>query len=113
MSDPQAVFRALSDPTRRDIITMLNDEGEKTVSQIASEYAMTRPGVSKHLGVLQDADLIQTEKRGRETYNSLNREPLKAATDWMNFYSGMWENKLSGLDLGLDLESELNGQAAE
>ena len=104
----QFVFRALSDPTRRDIITMLSEQGEKTVSQIAAEYAMTRPGVSKHLGVLQDADLIQTEKRGRETYNSLNREPLKAATDWMNFYSGMWDNKLSGLDLGLDL-----GLAAE
>ena len=60
--DHQPVFRALADPTRRAIISMLA-ETPKPISQIASAFEMTRPAVAKHLRILEEGDIILIEKR--------------------------------------------------
>ena len=95
MPDPD-VFRAIADPTRRAIPSMLA-EGDLRVSDIASQFEMSRPAVSKHLAQLESADLILVERQGREAINRLNPEGLKPVADWLNFFSRFWDDKLDKL----------------
>jgi ArsR family transcriptional regulator, arsenate/arsenite/antimonite-responsive transcriptional repressor len=66
-----AAFRALADPTRREILRMLRD-GPKTSGEIASRFGSSWPTISRHLAVLRDAGLAVTERRGQEIYYDLN-----------------------------------------
>jgi ArsR family transcriptional regulator, arsenate/arsenite/antimonite-responsive transcriptional repressor len=64
-------FRALADPTRRDILAMLRS-GPRTSGEIAARFDSSWPTISRHLSVLRDADLVLTERRGQEIYYELN-----------------------------------------
>jgi len=101
MVDAQPVFRAIADPTRRAIISMLA-QNEMTVGDVASAFSMTRPAVAKHLAVLRGAELIRSEKRGRETINQLQPERLKAVSEWLEFYSSFWDDKLLKLKAAVE-----------
>lgn len=92
----QAVFRALADPTRREILAMLAD-GPRPVGDIAAEFEMTRPAVAKHLAVLRDGDLIIIKAKGRERINHLNAAPLRSAADWLVCFDRFWDEKLADL----------------
>ena len=95
--DPiQSVFRALADPTRREIIEMLMD-GPRPISQIAERFEMSRPAVAKHLAVLKDGDLIHVRVQGRERINALNPEPLKSVADWIGHFDRFWDDRLAKL----------------
>jgi DNA-binding transcriptional ArsR family regulator len=92
-----ATFAALADPTRRAILARLAS-GETTVTALAEPFAMSLPAVTKHLKVLENAGLIS---RGREAqYRPCRLEPgsLKAATDWLEQYRQLWEERLDGLE---------------
>lgn len=95
MSDTD-VFKAISDPTRRTILGLLAHE-QLRVRDIADRFDMTRPAVSKHLALLESADLIRVERRGRETYNQLNPDGLKPVAEWLTFFSEFWDDKLAKL----------------
>jgi len=95
-NDTQHIFRAISDPTRRAIIGLLAGN-DMTVNQIAERFEMSRPGIAKHLGILQEGNLITVEPRGRERVNSLRPESLKIVADWAAYYSRFWDEKLSNL----------------
>ncbi len=92
----QAAFRALADPTRREIITMLG-EGERTVADVASHFAITRAAVKKHLIVLEEGQIVTTERRGRETFNKLEPLALKRASDWLRTFEVFWDDRLFAL----------------
>ena len=92
----QPIFRAIADPTRRSIIAMLARQ-ELTVGDVAKAFSMTRPAVAKHLAVLREAKLIRTERRGRKTFNQLQPGELKVVSDWLEFYSQFWDDKLQNL----------------
>ncbi len=92
----QDVFRAIADPTRRAIMSMLV-KGDLRVSDIASQFEMSRPAVSKHLAQLEAADLILVERQGREAINKLNPEGLKPVAEWLSFFSQFWDDKLANL----------------
>lgn len=92
----QPVFRALADPTRRAIITMLAD-GPRPIGDIAAEFAMTRPAVAKHLLILREGGLIHTAVKGRERINYFNPEALRTAADWLNRFDRFWDEKLADL----------------
>ncbi len=92
----QAAFRALADPTRRDILTALST-GEMTVQQLTERFPMTRAAVKKHLVVLEDGGLLTTRRQGRETFNKLHPEGLKPVTDWLNYFDQFWDTHLSAL----------------
>jgi ArsR family transcriptional regulator len=66
----QDVFQAFSDPTRREIVRMLQD-GDMTAGAIADRFDMTKPSISHHLGVLKAAGLVRAERRGQELNYSL------------------------------------------
>ncbi len=96
-ADPaQPVFRALADPTRRAIISMLAD-GPRPIAEIASAFDMTRPAVAKHLAILKEGGVIAVEAKGRERINRLNPDALKTAADWLSYFDRFWDARLASL----------------
>ena len=81
------VFRALGDPTRRRLLDMLNHRNGQTLSELCAGLDIARQSVSKHLAVLEGANLVTTVRRGREKLHHLNAEPINAIADrWINQY---------------------------
>ena len=78
----QETFRALSDPTRREILHLLRD-GAKTAGEIGSHFDMTGATVSHHLSVLREAGLISDDRRGKYIYYELNLSVLDEITGWI------------------------------
>ena|SRR5687767_9857702 len=97
---PQALdstFAALSDPTRRAILTRLA-EGEASILQLKQPYSMSLPAFSKHVRVLEQAGLLERRKVGREHRCRLAPGPLQDASNWLTFYQRFWLGKLDALD---------------
>ena len=92
----QSAFRALADPTRRDILVMLSD-GDMTLGDVAGRFDMTRAAVKKHLTVLEDGALIWSEPRGRERIHHLNPKAIQPAFDWLKYFDRFWDDKLETL----------------
>lgn len=103
--DLQPVFRALADPTRRAIISMLA-AGERPIAEIAAAFDMTRPAVAKHLAVLLEGDLIAVEQRGRERINRLNPRALRTAADWLNHFDVFWDERLAALKSAVERKGD-------
>jgi DNA-binding transcriptional ArsR family regulator len=90
-------FAALADPTRRAILGRLAD-GEASVTELAEPFEMTLPAVSKHLKVLERAGLITRTRRAQWRPCQLEPAPLKEASDWLEEYRRLWEERLDRLD---------------
>jgi DNA-binding transcriptional ArsR family regulator len=91
-----AVFAALSDPTRRTILQRLA-RGEATVSELAEPFDMSLPAVSKHLRVLESAGLLSREVEGRVHRIELAAGPLREAMRWLEDYRRFWSARLDAL----------------
>lgn len=91
------VFSALADPTRRAVLERLGT-GPATVSELAEPFGVTLTSIKKHLHVLEDAGLVETEKVGRSRHCRLGTERLDDAMGWISFYQRLWEHRLDGLD---------------
>ena len=89
-------FSALSDQTRRQILWQLRT-GPQTVNELAAPYNITLAAVSKHLKVLENADLINRKREGRQFLISLRAKPLKEAQELLEFYRNFWESNLDRL----------------
>ena len=92
-----ATLQALSDPTRRAILARLS-EGEARVTEIAKPFAMSLNSVSKHIQMLERADLVRRRREGREHILSLNPAPLDEAADWLVAQRRLWRFRVSWLD---------------
>ena len=90
------VFSALADPTRRAILARLA-LGEASVGELAEPFDISLPAISRHLKVLQGADLITREKDAQWRRCRLHPEPLKEAADWISQYRKFWESQLDAL----------------
>ncbi|GAA6208403.1 metalloregulator ArsR/SmtB family transcription factor [Cognatishimia sp. WU-CL00825] len=100
----QPIFRALADPTRRDILLMLSKDS-LTIAQISDQFEMTRGAVKKHLTVLEQGNLIQVQTRGREKLNRLNPKALQPAFDWLGYFESFWDEKLSNLKTLIEIDT--------
>jgi DNA-binding transcriptional ArsR family regulator len=99
------VFKALADPTRRELLDRLFEEDGQTLSALEERLPMSRFGVMKHLKVLEGAGLVTTRRRGREKLHFLNPVPIRLIHDrWVSKYAEPWASALSGLKQ--DIESE-------
>ncbi|MEL7032850.1 MAG: metalloregulator ArsR/SmtB family transcription factor [Pseudomonadota bacterium] len=96
-----AVFAALADPTRREILTRLAD-GEATVNEIASPFAMSQPAISKHLKVLERAGLVTRAVDQQRRPARLNAKPMRDAVDWLEAFRDFWLGSFDQLDGLLD-----------
>lgn len=90
-------FAALADPTRRAILASLTT-GEKTVSDLAEPFDMTMPAITKHLKVLEKAQLIERSKQAQYRPCKLHPEPLKDIDEWMEQYRRFFEASFDRLD---------------
>jgi len=91
-----AVFRAIADPTRREILSILRGR-QQTVGEIAGNFRMSRPAVSKHLRLLRSAGLVVTRQEGTSRHCGLNAKPLRAINDWLQDYERFWSESLQSL----------------
>jgi DNA-binding transcriptional ArsR family regulator len=91
-----AIFRALADPTRREILGILRG-GKQTVGEIAGNFRMSRPAVSKHLRLLRSAGLVVSRQEGTSRHCGLNAKPLRAVDDWLQDYALFWGESLQSL----------------
>lgn len=92
----EAIFRAIADPTRRDILGMLRGR-PYSVGEIAANFRMTRPAISKHLRMLRAVGVVATTQRGTARICALNAEPLRAVSDWVSDYEAYWGKTLQSL----------------
>ena len=92
-----AVFAALADPTRRQVVQSLSAGSTVTASRLALELPMTRQAVAKHLAALDHAGLVAAERRGRETHYRLTPAPLTEAASWMTAVGAQWDDRLAAL----------------
>ena len=90
-----SVWKALADPTRREILDLLRD-GPRLTTQIVEEFPhLSRFAVMKHLDVLREAKLVNTRSEGRKRINSLNVAPLRQVIErWIGKYEAYWANTL-------------------
>jgi DNA-binding transcriptional ArsR family regulator len=93
----RAVFLALADSTRREVIARLSRDGPATATQLAAALPITRQAVSKHLSTLAGARLVAVRREGRETRYRLTPEPLTAAMTWMASVGADWDARLGRL----------------
>jgi len=92
----QFAFKALADPTRRQILLHLS-HGEKSIGELVSEFSMTRAAVKKHLDILTKGQMVTVQSRGRERINRLQPDGIKSVTDWLSHFDQFWDDKLFAL----------------
>lgn len=97
----QSTFRALADPTRRDILRHLAHQ-DMTIAQVAQNFDMTRAAVKKHLTVLSDGGLITVKPRGRERINTLNKSGFAPIFDWFSYFDQFWDDRLADLKSAIE-----------
>ena len=100
----QSTFRALADPTRRHILMRLSDR-DMSIGELAQGFEMTRAAVKKHLTVLEQGRLISVHANGRERINTLEPNDLKAASEWIAYFSGFWDDRLGKLKATFEKEN--------
>src|SRR3954452_19823659 len=97
------VFRALADPSRRSLLDSLNRHNGQTLRELCAGLDMARQSVSKHIAVLEAANLVTTVRRGREKLHYLNAEPINAIADrWINRYDRPRAEALADLKTALE-----------
>ncbi len=97
----QYAFRALADPTRRDIVQLLAAQ-DMTIAQLTDRFDMTRAAVKKHLTVLSDGGLITVEARGRERINRLEPKGMAPVLDWFRYFDQFWDERLRNLEEAIE-----------
>jgi len=103
--DMDPVFRALADPTRRQLLDELFRQDGQSLSSLERGLPMTRFGVMKHLRVLEEAGLVVTRRRGREKHHYLNAVPIRLIYDrWVSKYAEPLAATLTGMKRELEEE---------
>ncbi len=101
------VFKALADPTRRELLDELFARDGQSLSELERRLPMSRFGVMKHLRVLEEAGLVRTRRQGREKLHYLNPVPIRLIHDrWVSKYAESWAAPLSRLKHDLEEEDE-------
>ena len=105
------VFGALSDPTRLAIVERLLAEGERSAGDIARPFAMSKPAISKHLKVLEDAGLIERRVERQWRLCRVRPEAIRVVDAWLERHRAFWEGSFDRLDKLLASEPDKKGDA--
>jgi DNA-binding transcriptional ArsR family regulator len=100
------MFVALADPTRRNILELLANNGELTATVIYQNFPISPPAVSQHLKVLREAHLVEMEKHAQQHVYRLNPEKLSEFETWVKHMQQRWEERFSALDIVLEREKK-------
>ena len=101
-----AVFGALSDPIRLAIVERLLREGERSAGEIAEPFPVSKPAISKHLRVLEQAGLIERRVERQWRVCRVRPEAIRAVDDWMTTYRAFWEGSFDRLETQLAAQSK-------
>jgi DNA-binding transcriptional ArsR family regulator len=102
LSQTTTVFAAVADPTRREMLDLLK-EGPRSAGEIVLEFSeITQPGVSRHLRVLREADLVSVTAKAQKRIYSLKPDGLRELHEWISKYQRFWNSKLDALEDHLD-----------
>lgn len=97
------LFKAIADPTRRDIFhALVIGASALSITHISNQFEISRQGVTKHIKTLEDAGLVTIDNKGRERFCKANAKPLKEMNKWLKFYSQFWDDSLDNLGDYLD-----------
>src|ERR687895_1724929 len=96
-----AVYRAISDPTRRRVLDLLA-AGDHTVAELNAPFPISQPAMSRHLRVLRRAGLVHERRQSRNRIYSLNAQPLRSVAEWVEHYERFWSSRLERLGSYLD-----------
>src|SRR5215831_4935784 len=99
----RSVFGALADPTRRAVLDLLR-HGSLPAGRIAEAFPVSRPAVSKHLGLLRRARLVAERRHGRNRVYRLNPGPLRVVDTWLDHYRSFWRGSLANLKSYVEAE---------
>ena len=102
-----SIFSALADPTRRAIIARLSS-GEASAGELAAHFGISKPAISKHLKILENADLIVRKKDAQWHRFQLQSDTLDVASHWISRYREFWEERLDALDAYLKTNESSN-----
>jgi len=89
-----AVFSALGDPTRLEILSLVGEGSRNTATTISGSVGVSRPAVIKHLSVLEGVGLVTRSKEGRNVHFSVSADDLNASADWLKDRSRQWADRL-------------------
>src|SRR5258708_21611459 len=106
-----AAFHALADPTRGAGLDLLRT-GRRPAGDVAGAFTVSGPAISKHLGILRRAHLVEERREGRHRMYQLNPEPLKAVDFWLEQYRQFWTASLSNLKAFVEAEYEKETRGA-
>ena len=98
------VFKAIADPTRREIINLIA-HNNMNLNAVADNFDMSRPAVSKHIKILTECGLLVIKQQGRERFCQADLRQLQEVTDWAEQYRQFWMQKLDALGNFLDKEN--------
>lgn len=105
MTAPQPTFRALADPTRREILLLLRSH-PMNLLEISAQFDMTRAAVKKHLTVLQDGGLITMKTEGRTLISRINPGGLRPVFSWLKYFDAFWDDRLSALSTAIEKDQD-------
>src|SRR5258708_4439544 len=91
------VFQVIADPSRRQMLKLLTKDS-LTINNLAENFDMSRPAVSKHIKILYSAGFISIQDIGRERYCTLKQEGFDELQEWINFFDKFWSSKLKKLE---------------
>jgi len=91
------VFQAISDPTRRAILSLLA-VGAMTPNAISEKFDSARQTISKHLQILTECELLRQQQSGREVYYQLNPKGIKEVSDWTEQFRELWEGRMNHME---------------
>jgi DNA-binding transcriptional ArsR family regulator len=95
--EPDVVFQALADPTRRAVLRTLSESGPTTLAELSAHLPVSRQAVAKHLALLREAGLIEASGAVRGRTYALSAAPLAEATDWIVDVGAQWDARLARL----------------
>ena len=98
------VFKAIADPTRREIIKMVSQQS-LNLNSVAQKFHVSRPAISKHIKILTECGLIVIKQNGRERYCEANLKSLGEVSQWVEQYKVFWTKKLDALEIFLNKET--------
>jgi DNA-binding transcriptional ArsR family regulator len=98
------VFRAIADPTRRAILARLRQAGQTHVNALAADFAQSRPSISKHLRILNEAGVVSEQHVGRQHLYRIEPDKLRAVDEWIGEFRELWQDNLNRLKAYLEEE---------
>ncbi|WP_136466389.1 ArsR/SmtB family transcription factor [Flagellimonas onchidii] len=105
----ESIFSALADSNRRQVVELLHEKNS-TLLELHENFSISFQALSKHIKILEEAQLVQKEKKGKYRILSLNRSSMEPVLKWISYYSNFWNESFDKLELLIQKQNQDNDQ---